>query len=127
MKLLKESEECDFDPAGMASTESRVLQGVRFSIATLKLGLGILVTKSATTPSIWYLFSAMTAEVRVLVIITGIATGFVVWLFEVGMKALNHETRWMNDVMWDTLGRPFQMRDSRSSTAANITASCGPP
>ena len=45
------------------------------------------------------------------------------WLLEVGMRALNTDTHNMSNVMWDTLGRPVQMRDYRlASFPANLTA-----
>ena len=56
-------------------------------------------------------------------IITSIIAGLIVWLFEVGMQSLNKDTRWMSNVMWDTVGRPVQMRDYRlSSFPANLLA-----
>jgi hypothetical protein len=53
----------------------------------------------------------------------GVIVGLLVWLFEVGMRALNTDTHNMGNVMWDTLGRPVQMRDYRlASFPANLTA-----
>lgn len=58
-----------------------------------------------------------------MLIITSVVTGLITWLAEVGSEALNADTRWLSNVMWDTIGRPVQMRDYRlSSTAANIIA-----
>jgi hypothetical protein len=74
-------------------------------------------------PSIWYFFSAMSTQVWIILVITAIGTGLVVWMYEIGMQALNHDTRWLSNVMWDTLGRPVEMRDYRlSSNAANVLA-----
>lgn len=54
-------------------------------------------------------------------ICSGIFVGLVVWMLEVGMKALDHDTKYLRNPMWDSVGRPVQMRDYRlSSTAANI-------
>lgn len=122
MNLLVNTTECDLAPAGMGPWQDRIDMGLRFSIATLQSGFSIMVRRSESDPGMWYFFSAMSTEVWLIMIFTGIATGVIVWLFEVGMKALNHETKWMGNVMWDTIGRPVQMRDYRlASIAANIT------
>lgn len=122
MNLLVNTTECDIAPAGLGPWQDRIDMGLRFSIATLQSGLSIMVRRTESDPGMWYFFSAMSTEVWLIMIFTGIATGVIVWLFEVGMKALNHETKWMGNVMWDTIGRPVQMRDYRlSSIAANIT------
>ena len=120
-KLVKN--ECDLAPAGMNPTEERANMGLRFSVATLKAGMIVMIRKSDSTLNMWYFFSAMSTEVWLLMIFTGIATGIIVWLMEIGMRSLDHSTKVMSSVMWDTLGRPVQMRDYRlASTAANITA-----
>ena len=75
------------------------------------------------TPSIWYFFSAMSTQVWIILVVTAVGTGLIVWMYEIGMQALNHDTRWLSNVMWDTLGRPVEMRDYRlSSNAANVLA-----
>ncbi len=74
-------------------------------------------------PGIWYFFSAMSTQVWIILVITALLTGLIVWMYEIGMQALNHDTRWLSNVMWDTVGRPVEMRDYRlSSNAANILA-----
>lgn len=114
---------CDIAPAGMAPFPDRMKKGLRFSVPSIQAGFSIMVTKDVRDPGMWYFFSAMTWEVWMLMIVTGIAVGIIVWLFEVGMRALNTDTHNMSNVMWDTLGRPVQMRDYRlASFPANLTA-----
>jgi hypothetical protein len=107
----------------MAPTPDRIEQGLRFSVPSMRSGFAIMVNKVTQAPSMWYFFSAMAWEVWVLMIFTGVIVGVLVWLFEVGMRALNTDTHNMSNVMWDTLGRPVQMRDYRlASFPANLTA-----
>jgi len=47
--------------------------------------------------------------------------GFVVWLMEVGSKSLTMDTRDFSVVVWDTFGRPVQMRDYRLASVAGNT------
>ena len=82
-----------------------------------------MTARVETAPGIWYFFSAMSTQVWIILVITAIGTGLIVWMYEIGMQALNHDTRWLSNVMWDTLGRPVEMRDYRlSSNAANVLA-----
>jgi Ligand-gated ion channel/Bacterial extracellular solute-binding proteins, family 3 len=114
---------CDLGVAGMAPFPDRIEKGLRFSVPSIRSGFAIMVTKVVQAPSMWYFFSAMSWGVWVLMIVTGIIVGVIVWLFEVGMRALNTDTHNMSNVMWDTLGRPVQMRDYRlASFPANLTA-----
>lgn len=65
----------------------------------------------------------MSTTVWCVMIATAVISGLLVWLLEVGMQSLNNDTKWMSNVMWDTVGRPVQMRDYRlSSFAANLLA-----
>jgi hypothetical protein len=74
-------------------------------------------------PGIWYFFSAMSTQVWIILVVTAIGTGLIVWMYEIGMQALSHNTRSLSNVMWDTIGRPVEMRDYRlSSNAANVLA-----
>lgn len=74
-------------------------------------------------PGYWYFLSAMEWEVWVLLLLTGVAVGLIVWLMEIGTRSLTSDTRVLGNVMWDTLGRPVQMRDYRlHSIPANVTA-----
>ena len=71
----------------------------------------------------WFFLSAISAEVWIIVVVSALVTGLIVWLLEVGAEALNADTKWMSNVMWDTVGRPVGMRDYRlSSNAANLVA-----
>jgi hypothetical protein len=98
-------------------------KGLRFSVPSIQAGFSIMVTKVVQDPGMWYFFSAMTWEVWVLMIGTGVIVGVIVWLFEIGMRALNTDTHNLSNVMWDTIGRPVQMRDYRlASFPANLTA-----
>ena len=63
----------------------------------------------------------MTWEVWVALLVTGIVAGFVVWLMEVGSKSLTMDTRDFSVVVWDTFGRPVQMRDYRLASVAGNT------
>lgn len=120
LDLLANTSECDLAPAGMAPYQERIDMGMRFSVATLQSGLAIMVKSSQSTPGRWYFFSAMETSVWVTMIFSGFLVGFVVWVYEVGMKALDHDTKYLRNPMWDSVGRPVQMRDYRlSSTAAN--------
>lgn len=121
MNLLVNTTECDLAPAGMGPWQERIDMGLRFSVATLQSGLSIMVKSSQSDPGRWYFFSAMEASVWIAMVFSGILVGLIVWMFEVGMKALDHDTKYLRNPMWDSVGRPVQMRDYRlSSTAANI-------
>lgn len=115
---------CDISPNGWNSQPSRLLAGWKLAFPTKRPGFCIAVpVQTGYSWTVWQFFSYMTWEVWVLLVCVGIISGFVTWLLEVGAQALNHDTRWMANVMWDTLGRPVQMRDFRlSSTGANIVA-----
>jgi hypothetical protein len=74
-------------------------------------------------PGIWYFFSAMSTQVWIILVVTAIGTGLIVWMYEIGMQALSHNTRSLSNVMWDTIGRPVEMREYRlASNAANVLA-----
>jgi ABC-type amino acid transport substrate-binding protein len=121
MDLLVNTTECDLAPAGMGPWKDRIEMGLRFSVSTLQSGLSIMVKSSQSSPGRWYFFSAMEASVWIAMVFSGIFVGLVVWMLEVGMKALDHDTKYLRNPMWDSVGRPVQMRDYRlSSTAANI-------
>lgn len=121
MDLLVNTTECDLAPAGMGPWQDRIEMGLRFSVSTLQSGLSIMVKSSQSSPGRWYFFSAMEASVWIAMVFSGIFVGLVVWMLEVGMKALDHDTKYLRNPMWDSVGRPVQMRDYRlSSTAANI-------
>lgn len=121
MNLLVNTTECDIAPAGMGPWQERIDMGLRFSVSTLQSGLSIMVKSSQSDPGKWYFFSAMEASVWIAMVCSGILVGLVVWMFEVGMKALDNDTKYLRNPMWDSVGRPVQMRDYRlSSTAANV-------
>ena len=121
--LYSDNGDCDIAPAGMQPRADRIEKGLRFSVSSLRTGFSIMVARSEEAPGIWYIFSAMSPAVWAAMVITGAVIGVIVWLFEVGMRALNHDTRYMAQVWWDTVGRPVQMRDYRlSSFPANLTA-----
>ena len=113
---------CDIAPSGMAPLTERMELGLKFSDHTLQSGIAVMVLADDESPrSIWYFFSAMSWEVWVALLATAFLAGGIVWLMEVGSKALNRETRHLNNVMWDTVGRPVQMRDYRVSSIAGNT------
>jgi ABC-type amino acid transport substrate-binding protein len=121
MDLLVNTTECDIAPAGMGPWQERIEMGLRFSVSTLQSGLSIMVKSSQGDPGRWYFFSAMDTSVWLAMVFSGIMVGIIVWLYEVGMKALDHDTKYLRNPMWDSVGRPVQMRDYRlSSTAANL-------
>ena len=114
---------CDLAPTGMTPSVERQDQGLRFSTTSLRSGFSIMVSRVEQPPGPWYFLSAMSGEVWAIMIITGFGAGLIVWLFEVGVQALNNDTKWMSNVIWDTIGRPVQMRDYRlSSMPANTLA-----
>ena len=114
---------CDLAPSGLAPMLDRMERGMQFSDPTLQSGLSVMMAsqESMSSRSIWYFFSAMTWQVWVLLLITGFVAGFVVWLMEVGSKSLTGETRYLSSVVWDTVGRPVQMRDFRIGSIAGNT------
>jgi len=115
---------CDIAPSGMAPLTERMELGLKFSDHTLQSGIAVMVrAEDENTRTIWYFFSAMSWEVWVALLATAFVAGGIVWLMEVGSKALNKETRYLKNVMWDTVGRPVQMRDYRvASIAGNMVA-----
>jgi ABC-type amino acid transport substrate-binding protein len=121
--LVNGTWECDIAPAGMAPEYSLMEEGVLFSDHTLQSGVTILLASNQDQASrdIWYFFSAMTWEVWVALLVTSFVAGAIVWLMEVGSKTLNAETRYLTNVVWDTVGRPVQMRDYRVASLAGNT------
>ena len=114
---------CDIAPAGMIAAPDRLEKGLRFSAPSMRSGLRVMVSVEESTPGWWYFLSGMDWEVWVLLLVSGILIGFVVWFMEIGMRALTSDTRVLGNVMWDTVGRPVQMRDYRlHSVPANVTA-----
>jgi ABC-type amino acid transport substrate-binding protein len=113
---------CNIAPSGMAPLTERMDLGLKFSDHTLQSGIAVMVrAQEEDMRSIWYFFSAMSWEVWVALLATAFLAGGIVWLMEVGSKALNNETRYLNNVMWDTVGRPVQMRDYRVASIAGNT------
>lgn len=123
MDRLFNNSGCDIAPSGLTPLPKREEEGLRFSISTYRSGYSIMVTRIEEGFGPWYFFSAMSTKVWLILCLTAVVAGFIVWMFEVGMQALNNDTKWMSNVMWDTVGRPVQMRDYRlSSLPANILA-----
>ena len=82
-----------------------------------------MIQREEASQGIWFFFSAMTTQMWILLAITGVVCGIVVWIYEMGMQALNHNTRSISHVVWATVGRTVEMRDYRlTSNAANVTA-----
>ena len=122
MMLGLENGTCDIAPSGMAPLTERMERGLKFSDHTLQSGIAVMVlADDSSTRNIWYFFSAMSWEVWVAILLTGFVAGVIVWLMEVGSKTLNRETRYLNNVLWDSVGRPVQMRDYRISSVAGNT------
>lgn len=123
MDRLYNNSGCDIAPSGLTPLPKREEDGLRFSISTYRSGYSIMVARIEEGFGPWYFFSAMSTKVWLILCLTAVIAGIIVWMFEVGMQALNNDTKWMSNVMWDTVGRPVQMRDYRlSSLPANILA-----
>lgn len=121
-ELAANETSCDIAPSGLGPKLDRMEKGIIFSDPTIQSGLSVMmVSQDSMTRSIWYFFSAMTWEVWVALLVTGIVAGFVVWLMEVGSKSLTMDTRDFSVVVWDTFGRPVQMRDYRLASVAGNT------
>ena len=123
MDRLYNNTGCDIAPSGLTPLPEREELGLRFSTSTYRSGYAIMVSRVEAGFGPWYFFSAMDTKVWIILCVTAVLAGLVVWFFEVGMQALNNDTKWLSNVMWDTLGRPVQMRDYRlSSLPANVLA-----
>lgn len=98
-------------------------KGLTFTWPCTQVGKLILVKAEREAPTMWFFLSAISWQVWIILVITAVLTGVIVWLLEIASEALNPDTRWMSNVMWDTLGRPVQMRDYRlASLAGNLLA-----
>lgn len=99
MDDLYNSTSCDLAPSGMQPRAERIDGGLGFSVSSIRTGYSIMVLREEAVPNMWYFLSAMSTQVWVAIILTGLVVGLVVWLFEVGMRRLNHDTRFLGNVM----------------------------
>lgn len=97
---------CDLAPSGFQPRADRIEKGLRSSVSSMRTGMSIMVDRKVEQLGPWYFFSGMTPAVWVSMIVTGCIVGMIVWLLEIGMRALSHDTNFMRNVFWDTIGRP---------------------
>jgi hypothetical protein len=105
---------CDVAPAGLSPEIPYMQLGGQYSDPTLFAGYAVLMgTQQSSSRNIWYFFSAMSWEVWVALIVSAFVTGLVVWVIELGSQTLTSDNRYLGSVVWDTVGRPVQMRNFR--------------
>ena len=105
---------CDIAPSGIGPDTETMELGVQYSDPSIFAGFAVMMRPQETSSrNIWYFFSAMSWEVWVALILSAFVAGSVVWLMELGSQTITSDTRYLSSVVWDTVGRPVQMRDLR--------------
>lgn len=111
---------CDLAPSGFVPTVDRLEQGLHFSAATNRAGLGIMVISDEQTTNPWYFLTPMSALVWVVFLASALVIGVIIWTLEYLSTAKVPENT-LHSEIWTRLGTPLPLGESfRKSFSPNI-------